>query len=252
MNKNKTIQGIKRNALEDTYFIALSVDVEKEQKTEFKMGIKQQLTGGLELLIEQGSVKTISVYSHNKAVEKHGEFPSWKYLILIEIKHRAVADRIVQTIKEINIFSHIETIRMELLVTTPNSTYPIPGEGARKRLVKPFYAVEYVDVKKEYLDEFREIMITNNGPAMKYIIEHKKWCYNFYALETVSVFYHNPNYPTWNQVHVIGLYPEAMNQYKKDFSRGLELANNISFEENFTRLKKIRTMLYKSFGGKIL
>lgn len=252
MGKGQTIQIKKLKALEDTYFIALSMKVDKTQKKGSRKGIKQQLTRTFETPIKQGTVKEISVYSHKKAAEKHGEFPIWDYLVLIQLKNKEVSDEILSDLRKLNFSFQPETIRMELLVTTPNSTYPIPGEKAEKRHVKPFYAVEYVDVRKEYLDDFRQIMITNNGPAMKYIMEHAKWCYNFYALETVSVFYHNPKYPTWNQVHVIGLYLESMIQFKKDFSKGLELANNISFEENFARLKKIRTMLYKSIGGKLV
>lgn len=252
MSKDKNSQGKRLKALEDSYFIALSMKVEKTQKKGFRNDIRQQLTGALETSIKKGTVKMPSVYSHKKVAEKHGEFPSWDYLVLIQLKNKEVVDEVLSDLKKISFSFRPETIRMELLVTTPNSTYPIPSEKVEKRYMKPFYAVEYVDVQKEYLDDFRQIMITNNGPAMKYIMEHAKWCYNFYALETVSVFYHNPKYPSWNQVHIIGLYLESIIKYKKDFSKGLELANNISFEENFARLKKIRTMLYKTIGGKLV
>ncbi len=252
MSKGENSQGEKIKALEGGYFIALSIKVEKTQKKRFREGIKQQLTSALEIPIKKGAVEGISVYNHKKAAEKHGEFPLWDYLVVLQLKNKEAADEISSDLEKIKFFFQMEKVRIELLVSTPNSTYPIPGEGAGKRHMKPFYAVEYVDVQKEYIDDFRQIMITNNGPAMRYIMEHAKWCYNFYALETVSVFYHNPKYPTWNQVHIIGLYLESIIKYKKDFSKGLELANNVSFEENFTRLKKIRTMLYKSIGGKLV
>jgi hypothetical protein len=252
MSKNEKHMGRGLKALEDSYFIGLSLKVEKQEKNKFKKGIKKQLNAALGTLKVKGSVTDISVYSHKKAAEKHGEFAVWDYLVLIQLKNRQVAEEILPNFKTMNFSFQPETIRMELLITTPDSTYPVPGEGARRRRMKPFYAVEYVDVKMNYLEEFRQIMIHNNGPAMKYIMESAKWCYNFYALETVEVFYHNPKYPTWNQVHVIGLYLESMLQYKKDFTKGLELANHISFEKNFTRLKEIRTMLYKSIGGKLM
>lgn len=223
----------------------------KSYRKEFSKGIKEQLNAALGTLMTKGSVKEVSVYSHKKAAEKHGEFVLWDYLVLFQLKNRPVADEILPKLKTITFSFQPETIRMELLVTTPDSTYPVPGERAKARRMKPFYAVEYVDVKKDYLEEFRQIMIKNNGPAMKYIMESAKWCYNFYALETVEIFYHNPKYPAWNQVHVIGLYLESILQYKRHFSKGLELANHIFFEDNFARLKKIRTMLYKSIGGKL-
>ncbi|WP_019910503.1 hypothetical protein [Paenibacillus sp. HW567] len=239
-------------AQNDTYYIALSVKLDKKDVPIFKKEIKHQLTQAMKPLVNEGRVQAISVYSHNKTAEKHGGFPAWDALLLIQIKEASCAKTILPYLKQMNLPFLPETIRMELLVTTPESTYPIPGEGALSRRTKPFYAVEYVDVQEQFLQEFQSIMISGNGPAMKYIMQHAKWCHHFYALETVTVFYHNPNYPAWNQIHVIGLYLEAIFRYKKDFAKGLELANHISFEDNFARLKEIRTMLFKTIGRKIV
>lgn len=248
-DKNQPQKGLK--SLEESYFVALSLKVEKAQQKEFKQEIKENLNIALKELKQKGAIKEISVYSHKKAAEKHGDFPLWDYIVLIQLKDKQTEADLLPKLRTLKLSFVPEIVRIELLVTTPNSTYPIPGEGAKKRRIKPFYAVEYVDVKKNYLDEFRQIMVEKNGPAMRYIMEQAKWCYNFYALETVEVYYHNPQYPTWNQVHVIGLYPEAVIRYKRDFSMGLKLAKQISFIENFARLKEIRIMRYKSIGGKL-
>ncbi|MEK4877280.1 MULTISPECIES: hypothetical protein [Paenibacillus] len=252
MDKKISVENLKLTPQNDTYYIAWSIGVDKKYKKHMKKEIKSQLTDVLGSMTQNNAVEDISVYSHNKTAEKHGEFIIWDYLILMQIKEEEDAEIILPNLQNVNIPFVLETIRMELLVTTPNSTYPTPGEGARKRHVKPFYAIEYVDVQPNHLDEFRDIMINNNGPAMKYIMEEARWCHNFYALETLTVFYHNSSYPTWNQIHVIGLYLESIFLYKKDFSKGLALTQSISFEENFAQLKKIRTMLYKTIGRKMI
>lgn len=239
-------------ALENAYFIAISINVDEGRRHIFKKKVEAQLNRELEPLVRREIVKECFVFSHEEVVEKYGDFPVWHFLILLRISHREQADAVylIVRLEKFDIWS--ETIRMELLETTPNSTYPIPGEKAQKRDIKPFYVVEYVAVQKEHLNDFRQIMIDRNGPAMRYVMEHAAWCYNFYALETISVFYHNPKYPTWNQVHVIGLYPEAISHYAIDFSKGLEQAGSISFEENFKKLNKIRTMPYKAIGAKLV
>ncbi len=251
MKNNPVQEKEKLISQEDTYYLALSIKVRKNEKKYLKHHMKEQLKQALSLWAANRSIQDIAIYHHGKTAEKEGDFTLWDYLILIQLKDKENAAQIAADIKKVKLPSMPETVRMELLVTTPKSTYPNPGKKALKRKSKPFYAVEYVDVKEPYLKEFQTIMIQNNGPAMGYIMEEAKWCYNFYALETVSVFYHNKNYPTWNQVHVIGLFLESMLFYKKDFSKGLMLANQISFEDNMARLKQIRTMLLKSVGRKL-
>lgn len=239
-------------AQNNTYYIAYSINTEKKNKSSFKEEIEGQLSRAIEDFVKDGFIKDISVYSHSITAKQQGTFETWDYLLLMQIKNKDEVQRLISALKTMSFSFATETIRLELLETTPESTYPVPCETVQKRKAKPFYAVEYVDVQEQYLKEFRDIMISNNGPAMKYIMQNKKWCYNMYALETVTVFYHNPGYPTWNQIHVVGLYPESFIRYKKDFSEGLKRASHISFEDNFERLKQIRTMLYKAIGRKIV
>jgi len=87
---------------------------------------------------------------------------------------------------------------------------------------------------------------------MRHIMEHVRWCHSMIALETVEVWEIMPQAPSWNQIHVIGLYPESFIRYKKDFASGLAASGSgITFEENFGQLNKIRTMLYKTVGSRI-
>lgn len=238
-------------ALEEAYYMAISLKINREDRADFRQHFQNQLGEELSSYSNNKAIGEVEIYSHRFAAEKHGDFTKWDYLVLIPVHQMEQADSMFAQLSKSTLLSRYKTIRAELLVTTPNSTYPIPGEKAQRRKLAPFYAVEYVDVHPPYLNEFRDIMISNNGPAMRYIMENVSWCHYFLALETTKVYAHHPDYPTWNQIHVIGLYLDALFRYKKDFSRGLALANQISFEDNFERLKKIRTMLYKSLGGKM-
>ncbi|WP_059050703.1 hypothetical protein [Paenibacillus senegalimassiliensis] len=239
---NKTLK-----ALEEAYYMAISLKINREDRRDFQQNFQKQLVRELNFHF----IGEVEIYSHRFAAEKHGDFQKWDYLVLIPVHQVDQADSMFAQLSKSELLSRYETIRTEMLVTTPNSTYPVPGEKAQKRKISPFYAVEYVDVHPPYLNEFRDIMITNNGPAMRYIMENVGWCHYFLALETTKVYAHHSDYPTWNQIHVIGLYPDALVRYKKDFSKGLALAKQITFDDNFERLKKIRTMLYKSLGGKV-
>lgn len=140
-------------------------------------------------------------------------------------------------------------IRREKMKLTPNSF--VEKKDGKK--IAGTTMIEHVDVSKNYLQEFQNIMIKRNIPAMKFIIERKKWCSDFIALETDKVIFHNNEYPHWNQIHLINLkLLSSILNYKKDFSEGLKLAthNSVSFAANFERLKKIRTFVYKSSTSK--
>lgn len=131
-------------------------------------------------------------------------------------------------------------IRMEILTVTPGSF--LPNTSAKK---EPLLIIEHVDVQAAHLDEFQQIMITNNTPAMKYIIDHKNWCSEFIALETEQVLYQQPNFSEWNQIHLISMTFSAPFKYKKDFNEGLQSVAAPDFKSNFERLEKIRTFTYK-------
>ncbi|GAB6086928.1 hypothetical protein [Alkaliphilus crotonatoxidans] len=237
--------------LNDTYYLAESAYIPKNRRKEYIQYLKLYYLPRVEAWKQGGLIKNQEVYQYLFKNIKKGSFLSWNHLKLMELNNRSVADQVIEELGGLPKFQGKELIRRELLVSTPNSNYPEASPQARQRSLPLFFAIEYVDVYQPHLDEFRQIMIHNNGPAMKYIMMERKWCYNFIALETVEIFRHNPLIPGWNQLHVIGLYPDAVLSYKKDFEAGLKEATGISFEENFNRLKQIRAMLYKT-GNKRL
>lgn len=160
----------------------------------------------------------------------------WSLLCLMEIdeSNRKIIDKLSQK-KDC-------LIRREEMVLTPNSNIVSQNWGSRS----VSNIIEHVEVQQEFLDEFQEIMIQNNTPAMTYIINEKNWCKEFIALETDRIIYHNESYPNWNQIHFIAMRMKGMFHYKKDFSEGLEKVDALDFKANFDRLKKIRTFSYKA------
>ena len=104
----------------------------------------------------------------------------------------------------------VETRRVEVLHSTPNSYHPrlTPSPEVQTELTVP-YIVEYIAVRDtpEALNEYREIMRTTMGPALARAIRDNMLS-NFIALETVSVRYAQPGVPTWNQIHLRGYFPD--------------------------------------------
>jgi hypothetical protein len=175
-------------------------------------------------------------FYHSKFFFEKTSKKKWSLLCLMEIdeSNREIIDKLSQK-KDC-------LIRREEMVLTPNSNIVSQNWGSRS----VSNIIEHVEVQQEFLDEFQEIMIQNNTPAMTYIINEKNWCKEFIALETNRIIYHNESYPNWNQIHFIAMRMKGMFHYKKDFSEGLEKVDALDFKANFDRLKKIRTFSYKA------
>ncbi|WP_288395862.1 hypothetical protein [uncultured Vagococcus sp.] len=175
-------------------------------------------------------------FYHSKFFFEKTSKKKWSLLCLMEIdeSNREIIDKLSQK-KDC-------LIRREEMVLTPNSNIVSQnwGSGSVSNII------EHVEVQQEFLDEFQEIMIQNNTPAMTYIINEKNWCKEFIALETDRIIYHNESYPNWNQIHFIAMRMKGMFHYKKDFSEGLKKVDALDFKANFDRLKKIRTFSYKA------
>ncbi|MGF2145373.1 hypothetical protein ACQUEF_08400 [Vagococcus fluvialis] len=175
-------------------------------------------------------------FYHSKFFFEKTSKKKWSLLCLMEIdeSNREIIDKLSQK-KDC-------LIRREEMVLTPNSNIVSQNWGSRS----VSNIIEHVEVQQEFLDEFQEIMIQNNTPAMTYIINEKNWCKEFIALETDRIIYHNESYPNWNQIHFIAMRMKGMFHYKKGFSEGLEKVDALDFKANFDRLKKIRTFSYKA------
>ncbi|MCG7384946.1 hypothetical protein [Paenibacillus sp. ACRRY] len=232
------------------YYIALSYHIPKPKLHDYHNHLRTHIIPAYELKIGI-SINAYNIYTHKFTTEKHGDFPSWNMLHVIELTNKDQAAAFMQELNQQQPFPEAIPVRQELLISTPNSNYPIQTQQTRRRWLKPLQVVEHVDVQLDQLDAFRKIMIQRNGPAMNFILSERKWCHSFYALETEEVWLHHPDYPLWNQLHIIALYPEAPFMYKKDFAQGLAQAAQISFDDNMNQLKQIRTMRYKTVSSLI-
>lgn len=238
------------NPLNDTYYIAVAARVPKESLKAYKRNLNHVVRPEYEQL-KVTAIAGFEIYKHRVTTEQHGKFAVWNLPHLLQLKSREHAEACLSGLERIENFPAAELIRKEILISTPESNYPVPGVRTRRRWLKPLQIVEYVDVARDALDEFRDIMIQGNGPAMRFILEQRKWCDSFTALETTDVLYHNDRYPGWNQLHIIALYPEAPFLYKWDFNEGLKRSSGTSFDQNFSRLEEIRHMLYKSVSSRL-
>ncbi len=133
--------------------------------------------------------------------------------------------------------------RTELMVATPNSHYPTPAQAPAAGR-HPFYFIEYINVtpKAAFLDEYRESMKINSGPAIGELVVSGLG-YNFVALETVSVESADSEMPAWNQVHINGFVsPWHEDVFAKAFDRALRRVNpeGDGYEAVFGRLDEIR------------
>ncbi len=123
MNKDKNQPRKGLNSLEESYFAALSLKVEKAQQKEFKQEIKENLNIALKELKQKGAIKEISVYSHKKAAEKHGDFPLWDYIVLIQLKDKQTVADLLPKLRTLKLSFVPEIVRMELWSQRP--TVPI-------------------------------------------------------------------------------------------------------------------------------
>jgi len=167
------------------------------------------------LLIDQTVFETTSVQKSAAGV------PRWNFLVLSHLapsitpetffkaEGRRGGQRVGTTPSDA---PGVETRRVEVLHSTPNSYYPSLASSDRDANAPEFivpYIVEYIAVRdtSAALDQYRETMRSNIGPAVGQLIRDN-WFVNLIALETVSVVYTQPTMPSWNQIHIRGYFPE--------------------------------------------
>ncbi|WP_054114659.1 hypothetical protein [Enterococcus sp. RIT-PI-f] len=172
------------------------------------------------------------------------ESKKWAYFFICELSDNSKIDAL-KSITSMTSDLREYVIRTELMELTP-------GSFLKKVLHKTgMTIIEHVNVQEEYLIDFQNIMINNNTPAMKYIIEEKGWCNEFIALETKNILYHDSTFKSWNQIHLVDMAAYGIFRYKKDFNDGLRLVDAPSFKTNFKKLSNIRTFTYK-FKSKLI
>lgn len=138
--------------------------------------------------------------------------------------------------------------RAEVLRSTPNSYYPraTPEGDRQSQERKVEYRIEYIAVQDTAADlnDYREIMRSTLGPAEGQMLTDK-WDFSFIALETVSVQSSQPGMPSWNQIHINGVFPEKDSESANDaaYDAAVRRVNPQSggAAEVYSHLKVIRT-----------
>jgi hypothetical protein len=192
--------------------------------------------------------------------------PFWNFLILTRLGATTrsedffrVEEQLDKKRKRANCFdaAGVETRRIEVLRTTPNSFYPHrAGDNSRSEEFSARYIVEYIAVQNTTaaLDEYRGTMRTMLGPVQGHMIKEGSLL-NFIALETVSVKYSQSGMQEWNQIHVRGgNFPEVkMPSPSPGMDRTLKLLypNSGGASVVFGRLRAIRTKPREDFARQL-
>lgn len=215
-------------------------------------------------LKRKGLLSEQSVFETTSTNINTANAPLWNFLILIRMGASArsedlfrAEERLNKKGKRANCFDTvgIETRRMEVLRTTPNSFYP-HGDHSRSEEFSARYIVEYIAVQNTTaaLDEYRETMRTTLGPVQGHMTKEGSLL-NFIALETVSVKYSQSGMSEWNQIHVRGgNFPEGkMPSPSPGMDRTLKLLypNSGGASVVFGRLKEIRTKPREDFARQL-
>ena len=137
------------------------------------------------------------------------------------------------------------TLRTELLVATPGSYH---GEtGTPSSSIPGAVSVEYIDVKPDSLEGYREIMRKHCGPAAASAIRAGK-VRDFRAMETIAVLQQSDDLPeAWNQLHLFDLGSTPFDDFLSAFDEGLS-AVGPDFQSIFGHLDTIRTMRRWTFS----
>ena len=164
-------------------------------------------------LKEKRLLARVSVFETTSVTSSDPGVPAWNFVISSQLAEGASADSFVQAVekrKGCETAPGVEVRRIETMRTTPNCNYArtAAADDLKGRDSKVVFRIEYFDVKDTpaALDQFREIMRLNDGPAAGLRIRDG-WMFSALALETVQVNYSQPGLPGWNQIHVLGKFP---------------------------------------------
>lgn len=201
-------------------YVARVLSVSAEGRGAFVSCLRQEALPVWQRLRRDGLLADQSVFETTSVRLATPGAPHWNFLLLSHLAPSATPDTFVEAEQKrerkqpagtrCEEVPGVETRRVEVLHSTPNSYHPrlTPSPDAQAEFTVP-YIVEYVAVREtpEALNEYRETMRMTIGPALAQAIRDNMLL-NFIALETVSVRYAQPGVPTWNQIHLRGYFPD--------------------------------------------
>ena len=217
-----TEQGSRRtaNVERPAVYVARVLSVSAEGRDAFVSCLRQKALPVWQRMKRDGLFADQSVFETASVRLSTPGAPHWNFLLLSHLAPYATPDTFFEAEQKpernqppgtrCEEVAGVETRRVEVLHSTPNSYHPrlTPSRDAQAESTVP-YIVEYIAVREspEALNEYRETMRTTIGPALAEAIRDNMLL-NFIALETVSVRYAQPGVPKWNQVHLRGYFPD--------------------------------------------
>ncbi len=132
-----------------------------------------------------------ALYRHHSVFQGASEAATWNHLELSYFQDVVPADIIFELVlKPQPVETHL--LRAEILLTTP-SAFVMPRDwrgSANRPEWQP--SLEYIDVKREYLGEYRDVMQKYIGPAAARLVETGR-IGTFRTMETAAVLYRDPS-----------------------------------------------------------
>ena len=161
-----------------------------------------------------------SLYRHRSVFQNDSEAAVWSHLELSYFRDLIPADVIHELVVKPPPPS-TQLLRAEILLTTP-SAFVLPRNwrgGAHRPEWRA--SLEYIQVHRSYLRDYRAIMQTYIGPAAAKVVQ-MGGIGTFRAMETATVLYHAPELKTdWNQIHLCEVDADRFKGFGHEFEAAL-------------------------------
>lgn len=236
-----------------TIHVAQAVAVQSGKHEEFHDLLQQAYKPLWQKLVARGLLERHQVFEVIHVAQPVWDDPAWDYLFVGRLPEGVQGPAYLAALREGLEGFNASTRkalgeaagirRTELMTASPNSYYPTPAQAPVAGR-QPFYFIEYINVtpKAAFLDEYRESMKINTGPAIGELVSEGLF-YNFVALETVSVESADSEMPAWNQVHINGFVPPWHEDvFAKALDRALRRVHpeGDGYDAVFSRFDEIR------------
>ena len=183
-----------------------------------------------------------ALYRHRSVFQSASEAPVWSHFELSYFRDIVPADAINDLV-----FKHqpaeAHLLRAEILLTTPSAfVMPRRWQGLTDQPERQA-SLEYVNVRPEYLGEYRDVMRKYIGPAAAKLVEVDK-IGTFRAMETAAVLYCSPSMNIdWNQIHLCEVDADGFKGFGQEFDAALrDISPAGGFAGVFADLDRMRTI----------
>ena len=235
------------------FFIARTIQVSDDEREAYFKHFQDAVYPVWKTLQDDGLLHSNLVLVHDSVISENSDMPNWNVLLLIRlatgVQPQEFLDEELRR-QDSSADAPGRLLRQEVLVPTPRSFHP-----GGKANVDTQYFVEYINVWEGHLDEYRNSMIENSGPANGLLVEQGA-ILSFIGLETVSVDFSAGGMPSWNQIHLGGI-PATETFDPLDVNEFDDAIKSVSpdsggFADVFGRLDEIRDKPKEVIGHPIV